>query len=204
MTATTTRPHPAPALYKVADAVHVLRLSRSEIYEQIRAGRLRIVKQGRATLITAAAIADYISAPGGRSGGRPMNTPATIEDNPPRKRLTIPEVCAYLKVTEAEWNAWRAAGDTPLHIVGPDGRPWSARPTWPAGSTRAPSSPSSSRAPPTSRRVPRAAGTRRTRPRPTPRRLARRVLHPGAGCVASRAATADGTASDERDTPGPR
>ena len=61
MAATTTHPHPAPALYKVADAVHVLRLSRSEIYEQIRAGRLRIVKQGRATLITAAAIADYIA-----------------------------------------------------------------------------------------------------------------------------------------------
>lgn len=60
MTAATEHAHPAPALYKVADAVHILRMSRSEIYEQIRAGRLRIVKQGRATFITAVAIADYV------------------------------------------------------------------------------------------------------------------------------------------------
>jgi len=50
-----------------------------------------------------------------------MNAPVVIEDNPPRNWLTIPEVCAYLKVTEAEWNGWRAAGDTPLHITAPDG-----------------------------------------------------------------------------------
>ena len=43
------------------DAVSLLRMSRSAIYEQIRAGRLRIVKQGRATLISSAAIADYIT-----------------------------------------------------------------------------------------------------------------------------------------------
>ena len=35
-------------------------LSRSVIYEQIRAGRLRTVKQGSATLITAAALDDYV------------------------------------------------------------------------------------------------------------------------------------------------
>ena len=51
-----------------------------------------------------------------------MNTPVIIGDTSPRKRLTIPEVCAYLKVTEAEWNTWRAAGDTPLHIVADDGQ----------------------------------------------------------------------------------
>jgi hypothetical protein len=78
MTATTTLTHPAdaspealrdasaegarrPLLYKVADAMRVLRMSRSVIYEQIRAGRLRTVKQGRATFITAAALADYIT-----------------------------------------------------------------------------------------------------------------------------------------------
>jgi hypothetical protein len=44
--------------YKVADAVRVLRMSRSIIYEQIKAGRIRTVKQGRATFITAAALAD--------------------------------------------------------------------------------------------------------------------------------------------------
>jgi excisionase family DNA binding protein len=40
--------------------VKVTRLSRSIIYEQIRAGRLRTVKQGAATLITAAALDDYV------------------------------------------------------------------------------------------------------------------------------------------------
>lgn len=37
--------------------------------------------------------------------------------------LTISEICADLKVTEAEWNQWRADGLTPLHVVGPDGEP---------------------------------------------------------------------------------
>jgi excisionase family DNA binding protein len=50
----------APALLTINDAVQVLRLSRSVIYEQIKAGRLRTVRQGRATRITAAAIAEYI------------------------------------------------------------------------------------------------------------------------------------------------
>lgn len=51
----------SPHLYKVADAVRVLRMSRSIIYEQIKAGRIRTVKQGRATFITSAALADYIA-----------------------------------------------------------------------------------------------------------------------------------------------
>lgn len=50
----------APALLTITDAVQVLRLSRSVIYEQIKAGRIRTVRQGRATRITAAAIADYV------------------------------------------------------------------------------------------------------------------------------------------------
>lgn len=50
-----------PHLYKITDAVRVLRMSRSIIYEQIKAGRIRTVKQGRATFITAAALADYIA-----------------------------------------------------------------------------------------------------------------------------------------------
>jgi hypothetical protein len=36
--------------------------------------------------------------------------------------LTIAQVCADLQVTEDEWNTWRAAGDTPLHAVMPDGQ----------------------------------------------------------------------------------
>ncbi|GIH61448.1 helix-turn-helix domain-containing protein [Microbispora siamensis] len=41
--------------------MRLLSLSRSVIYEQIRAGRLRTVRQGRARLIPASAIDDYIS-----------------------------------------------------------------------------------------------------------------------------------------------
>ena len=51
---------PGRQLYKVADAMVVLSMSRSVIYEQIRSGRLRSVTQGRARLIPASAIADYI------------------------------------------------------------------------------------------------------------------------------------------------
>jgi len=47
-------------LYRVADAMVVLSMSRSVIYEQIRSGRLRSVTQGRTRLIPASAIADYV------------------------------------------------------------------------------------------------------------------------------------------------
>lgn len=48
-------------LYRVADAMVVLSLGRSVIYEQMRSGRLRSVTQGRARLIPASAIAEYIA-----------------------------------------------------------------------------------------------------------------------------------------------
>ncbi len=48
-------------LYRIPDAMRLLKLSRSLLYEQMRAGRLRSVKQGRARLIPAAAIRDYIA-----------------------------------------------------------------------------------------------------------------------------------------------
>ncbi|TDC10718.1 DNA-binding protein [Nonomuraea longispora] len=48
-------------LYRITDAMQLLRLSRSLIYDQIRTGRLRSVKQGRARLITANAIREYIA-----------------------------------------------------------------------------------------------------------------------------------------------
>jgi excisionase family DNA binding protein len=47
-------------LYRVRDAMRLLKLSRTVIYEQLRTGRLRSVQQGRARLITAGAIRDYI------------------------------------------------------------------------------------------------------------------------------------------------
>ena len=48
-------------LYEVADAMRMLRLGKTVIYELIRSGRLRSVKQGRARRIPAAAIRDYIA-----------------------------------------------------------------------------------------------------------------------------------------------
>ncbi|GAA1256335.1 hypothetical protein GCM10009677_03090 [Sphaerisporangium rubeum] len=48
-------------LYRVSDAMRLLRMSRTVIYEQLRSGRLRSVKQGRSRLITARAIREYIA-----------------------------------------------------------------------------------------------------------------------------------------------
>lgn len=48
-------------LYKVADAMKVLSVSRTVIFELLRSGRLRSVKQGRTRLIPASAIRDYIA-----------------------------------------------------------------------------------------------------------------------------------------------
>ncbi|MEV4181586.1 helix-turn-helix domain-containing protein [Streptosporangium canum] len=50
-----------PRLYRVADAMRQLRLSRSVIYELMRSGRLRSVKEGRARLIPESAIREYIA-----------------------------------------------------------------------------------------------------------------------------------------------
>lgn len=48
-------------LYPVKEAMVLLSLGRTSIYEQIRSGRLRSVKEGRRRLIPASAIADYIA-----------------------------------------------------------------------------------------------------------------------------------------------
>ena len=48
-------------LYRVPDAMQLLSLSRSVIYEQIRTGRLKSVTQGRTRLIPASAITDYVN-----------------------------------------------------------------------------------------------------------------------------------------------
>jgi excisionase family DNA binding protein len=50
-----------PRLYRIPEAMRLLSLSRSVIYEQIRAGRLRTVNRGRARLIPATAITEYIA-----------------------------------------------------------------------------------------------------------------------------------------------
>lgn len=53
--------HTTPQLYRIPDVMRLLSMSRTVIYEQLRTGRLHSVRQGRARLITAAAIADYIA-----------------------------------------------------------------------------------------------------------------------------------------------
>ena len=55
------RPSPGKALYRVTEAMIVLSMSRSAIYEEIRSGRLRSVKRGRNRLISASAITDYVA-----------------------------------------------------------------------------------------------------------------------------------------------
>ena len=48
-------------LYRIADAMVVLSIGRTAIYEQIRSGRLRSVREGRTRLIPASAIGEYIA-----------------------------------------------------------------------------------------------------------------------------------------------
>jgi excisionase family DNA binding protein len=55
------RTTPDRALYRVPEAMALLSMSRSAIYELIRSRRLRSVKQGRSRLIPAEAIADYVA-----------------------------------------------------------------------------------------------------------------------------------------------
>lgn len=55
------RQAPEQVLYKIPEVMAMLRMSRHVVYEQIRAGRLRIVKQGRSTLVPASAIAEYVA-----------------------------------------------------------------------------------------------------------------------------------------------
>lgn len=60
MTSGPTLPAPGWQLYRVPEAMQLLSLSRTVIYEQIRSGRLRSVTQGRTRLIPADAIAEYV------------------------------------------------------------------------------------------------------------------------------------------------
>jgi excisionase family DNA binding protein len=49
------------ALYRVPEAMRLLSMSRSVLYNQIRAGRLRSVKEGTVRLIPADAIVAYVA-----------------------------------------------------------------------------------------------------------------------------------------------
>jgi Helix-turn-helix domain len=60
----------AKLLYRVPEAMRLLSMSGSVMYEQIRAERLRTVRQGRTRLIPAAAIVDYVLLLESESGRR--------------------------------------------------------------------------------------------------------------------------------------
>jgi excisionase family DNA binding protein len=49
------------ALYRITETMVLLSMSRTVIYEQLRSGRLRSVKQGRSRLVPATAIVDYVA-----------------------------------------------------------------------------------------------------------------------------------------------
>ena len=61
MTQSRSSQSPGKVLYRIGEAMTVLSMSRSVIYEEIRSGRLRSVKRGRSRLISASAIADYVT-----------------------------------------------------------------------------------------------------------------------------------------------
>ncbi|MFE6649719.1 helix-turn-helix domain-containing protein [Nocardioides sp. NPDC057772] len=50
-----------PILYRVEEAAEALRMSRSVVYELIRSGRLRTVKEGRRRLVPVTALTEYVS-----------------------------------------------------------------------------------------------------------------------------------------------
>jgi excisionase family DNA binding protein len=56
------RPAVAAVLYRVDEAAEALRLSRSQLYELIRSGRLRTVKSGRRRLVPVSALDEYVSS----------------------------------------------------------------------------------------------------------------------------------------------
>jgi excisionase family DNA binding protein len=49
-------------LYGVEEAAAALRLSRAVLYELIRSGQLRTVKQGRRRLVPLSALAEYVAS----------------------------------------------------------------------------------------------------------------------------------------------
>jgi excisionase family DNA binding protein len=58
----TTQTEVPAVLYRVDEAARALRLSRSVIYELIRSGQLRSVKQGTRRLIPVSALNEYVAS----------------------------------------------------------------------------------------------------------------------------------------------
>ena len=61
MSRTTAESVAVRALYDVPEAMALLNLSRTQVYELIRSGRLLTVTVGRRRLVPAAAIDDYVA-----------------------------------------------------------------------------------------------------------------------------------------------
>lgn len=59
------------ALYRVTEAMTMLSLSRTVIYEQIRSNRLRTVKVGKSRRVPATAAADFVALLEHEAGGTP-------------------------------------------------------------------------------------------------------------------------------------
>ncbi|MFC5027150.1 helix-turn-helix domain-containing protein [Streptomyces sp. DSM 41987] len=60
----------APQLYRVPDgAMRALNMSRTLVYDLIRSGRLRTVKEGRTRFVAASAIAEYVALLEREAGG---------------------------------------------------------------------------------------------------------------------------------------
>lgn len=49
-----------PVLYTVDEAAEALRMSRGLVYELIRSGQLRTLKQGRRRLVPVVALSEYV------------------------------------------------------------------------------------------------------------------------------------------------
>jgi excisionase family DNA binding protein len=60
----------AVLLYRVPEVVRILNLSRSVVFDLLRTGRLRSVRQGRTRLVPAAALKDYVELLGREAAAR--------------------------------------------------------------------------------------------------------------------------------------
>jgi excisionase family DNA binding protein len=58
---TNSTPTPEPLLYTIPEVMTLLRLSRTQIFDEIRRGRIKSVKVGRARRIPAQCLTEFIS-----------------------------------------------------------------------------------------------------------------------------------------------
>ncbi|RJS47459.1 helix-turn-helix domain-containing protein [Nocardioides cavernaquae] len=54
-----------PVVYTVEEAARALRMSRDRVYELIRSGRLRTLKEGRLRLVPISALGEYVETASG-------------------------------------------------------------------------------------------------------------------------------------------